>query len=65
MIPKCGCVSLLQDMEFDLDIGIPVTFDDGNPAIMHNIFFGEVLLELQNGERVWLSESRLDKDWRC
>jgi hypothetical protein len=44
--------------------GIPVTFDGGNPAIMRNIFFGEVLLEREAGERIVLQESRLDKDWR-
>lgn len=44
--------------------GINVTFNGGNPAIMKNIFFGDVLLELPNGEKVWVPESCLDNDWR-
>jgi hypothetical protein len=46
------------------DKGIEVTFDGGKPAIMRNIFFGDVQLELPDGERVWIPEARLDKSWR-
>jgi hypothetical protein len=31
---------------------IPVTYDNGNPAKMLNIFFGDVLLELPDGSKV-------------
>lgn len=43
---------------------INVTYDNGNPAKMLNIFFGDVLLETPDGERFWIPESRLDHDWR-
>ena len=43
---------------------IEVTYDNGKPAKMFNIFFGDVLLETPDGERFWIRESRLDKDWR-
>lgn len=35
------------------------------PAKMLNIFFGEVLLELEDGERVLVHETLLDSDWRA
>jgi hypothetical protein len=36
----------------------------GRPAKMLNIFFGDVLLELVNGERIVVNERCLDSDWR-
>ncbi|MFA5745631.1 MAG: hypothetical protein WCX79_00250 [Candidatus Paceibacterota bacterium] len=43
---------------------IPVTYDNGNPAKMLNIFFGDVQLELPDGSKIWVPESYLDHDWR-
>lgn len=43
---------------------INVTYDNGHPAKIFNIFFGDVLLETPDGKRFWIHESRLDNDWR-
>jgi hypothetical protein len=43
---------------------IDVTYDNGNPAKMLNIFFGDVLLQLPDGTKIWVPESRLDHNWR-
>jgi hypothetical protein len=43
---------------------IPVMFDGGKSGKMVNIFFGDVQIELKNGEKIWVPESRLDQDWR-
>jgi hypothetical protein len=43
---------------------IEVTYDGGKPAKMLNIFFGDVILELPDGDKICVHESRLDHNWR-
>jgi len=43
---------------------IDVTYDNGKPAKMLNIFFGDILIETPHGDKLWIPESRLDHSWR-
>jgi hypothetical protein len=43
---------------------IDITFDGGKPGKMVNIFFGSILIELPDGNKEWINESRLDHDWK-